>query len=133
MVCFVFFGGKAVFQMCFSRFGASMPRPSLVASQWIFLLARWIRLSTLCPKQKTNTGRLEQGQESKKNIKKMIAPKHILCLGAVSCQVGLYEMKVISDKTGGFMVRTLDENGQFVSAASDSFCMTVYDLGSAFG
>lgn len=51
----------------------------------------------------------------------MIAPKHILCFGAVFCQVGLYEMKVISDKTGGFMVRALDENGQFVSAASDSF------------
>ena len=68
-----------------------------------------------------------------KEYQKMIAPKHILCLGAVFCQVGLYEMKVISDKTGGFMVRALDENGQFVSAASDSCCMTVYDLGSAFG
>lgn len=57
-----------------------------------------------------------------KEYQKMIAPKHILCLGAVSSQVGLYEMKVISDKTGGFMVRALDENGQFVSAASDSLC-----------
>ena len=96
------------------------------------LLAHWIRLSTLCPKQ-TPTLADWSRDKNPKEYQKMIAPKHILCLGAVSCQVGLYEMKVISDKTGGFMVRALDENGQFVSAASDSFCMTVYDLGSAFG
>ena len=97
-----------------------------MASQWIFLLAHWIRLSTLCPKQKTKTGRrLEQGQESKRISKNDRGNTTTVLWCAVSCQVGLYEMKVISDKTGGFMVGALDENGQFVSAASDSFCMTV--------